>query len=353
MEAQGRKVSWLFWTCVCVGLLQLVVLSLAVPDLRKDWLEGALFAFSASLAASAAWWAFFSRYAESEGQRFLERQLDAQREQLEKELEDHRELLVGELDETARRWRDSSLPRNIYPAADGFDLRFHRDLTQDLERSSKYYFCGPTGVYIPARIELRKNGASQLDDVRLKIVDPLSERAMERAVDDRSYKEENEEKSRDELRGEIVEDLSMAIVGVWQLRREIRGPIRIWFESTAVIKRIELFDTSVYDSSVDGTGPEAFPQTARWGAQQSMHTRHYEEFRGLDRAPASLTITARMSEARLREHLDDLGLSPKPIGDIWAEYRSSYLARLEKGIPKALALKDVVEKSALEEVGNG
>jgi len=351
VEASGRKVRLLFWLCVAAGLAQFGLLCLFVPELQSDWLKGAGLALSAGIAASAAWWAFFSRYAESEGRRFLELQLDAQRDQLAAELEGHRELLVGELDETARRWRDTSMPQGIYPAAKGFDLRFNRDLTRDLARSTKYFFSGPTGIHLPARILMRERTkpTCKLEDVRLYIVDPLSDLAMEQAVRDRRGKAIHRGKTDEQIREEIVANLMMTVVALWHARSCVRGSIRVWHESTAVIKRIELVDDAVYDCNIEGPGPEDFPITARWSSSQPSYIRISEEFHRQDHVSAALTISPDTPEDVLCSHLDRLDRDRGRFGDLWHRYRAKYLARLELGIPRALETLDVDTSRALEE----
>jgi hypothetical protein len=351
----GRKPSLLFWICVGAGLAQFAVLCLAVPDLQNDWLQGAGLALSSGIAASAVWWAFFSRYAESEGRRFLEFQLAAQRALLDRELDDHRALLVSELDETARRWRDSSLARDIYPAAEGFDLRFNRDLTKDLARSSKYLFCGPSGIYVPARILLRETTAPtcRLDDVRLWIIDPNSDLAMEQAIRGRRGKATNRGKPDDQIRTEILDNLFMTLIALWEVRDKVRGSIGVWHESTAVIKRIELFDHAVYDSNVEGPGPEDFPTTGCWSSGQTAYIRVSEQLERQDHVTASVTIASNTPQRVFDEHLDKLGFDHDRIDELWARYRSRYLARMELGIPRAVNLRDVEPTRELEEVARG
>lgn len=301
-----------------------------VPDARHGWWSGAGLALSAGLAASALWWFFFSRYAESEGRKFLEAQLD-----------DHRGLLLDEIEISNRRWRSRSLPRDVYPRADGFDRRYHRDLTDDLEKSTKYFFCGPTGVYVPARLHLRRSDAPPLEEVRLRIIDPGSPSAMERAVEDRARKRENEDKSAEELRQELLTDLAMTIVGVWEIRKAIEGPIRIWCEGAAVIKRVELFDRAVYDSSVDGTAGEAFPKTICWSSTQSSYAMHEEEFFALNRSSASLRIGATTRIDRLAEFLSALQIEVGDLSTLWDEYREEYIRYLEERLPEAREQRDV------------
>jgi hypothetical protein len=349
----GRKASQLFWICVVVGIAQLVLLCALVPDLRHNWVEGAALALSAGIAASASWWAFFSRYAESEARRFLGLQLEAQRQQLSRELEVHRELLVGELNETARRWRDTSLPRDIYPAAEGFDLRFNRDLTEDLARSSKYFFSGPSGIYLPARILLRKDSepTRKLEDVRLYIVDPLSDLAMEQAIRDRRSKATHRGKP-DQIREEIVANLFMTVVALWNARDSVRGSIRIWHESTAVIKRIELLDNAVYDSNIEGPGPEDFPTTGCWSSEQPAYLRISEEFHRQDHVSASITISSSTPQEVFEGHLERLRFDRSKVDELWAQYQAKYLSRLELGLPRALALREVEPTRALEDAGD-
>lgn len=348
----GRKFSPIFWTCVLVGVAQFGVFSVLIANPTGGWLAGAGLAFSAGVAASAVWWAFFSRYAESEGRRFLEGQLDAQRAVLNDELNAHRTLLLTELDDGARRWRDLSLPRDVYPAVNGLDLRFNRDLTQDLANSSTYFFCGRSGVYVPARIHLREATSSNhgLEDVRLWVIDPRSDLAMEQAVRDRCRKINNRGKPDDQLRSEIVEYLFMTLIGLWDARAKVNGSIRIWHESAAVVKRVELFDHAVYDSSIDGAETENFPTTVCWSSRQPNYVRMSEEFHRKDRLTASLTISSSTPEAVFTEHLAQLGLDPNRVDALRAEYHAQYLEQVRENIEKALAFSDVEAPLAMGRV---
>jgi hypothetical protein len=304
---------------------------------------------SAGIAASAVWWTFFSRYAETQGKDFLDRQLSKQRDGLNRELASHRNLLMAQMEEGAKRWRDSGLPRDIYGGTEGFDRRFNRDLTEDFERSRRYYFCGRSGIYVPARILLRdERAARRLEDVRLKVIDPLGSLAMSQAVQDRRARENNQEKSDEELRREITEHLLMAVAGLWQARERVHGAIRIWHESTAVVKRIELFDGAVYDANIDGRGTAAFPLTGCWAVGQPGYTRVADEFEAQDHATASFEISRTTPRSELDSHLERLGCDPARFSELWNGYRSKYLQRMERGLSRARNLEIVEETRALE-----
>ena len=339
MEAGENRPSWLFLACVVLGVLQFPIVLLFATG------EGSLVepahAVSASVAASAIWWAVFSRYAEAEGRGFLDRQLELQRDQLNEELEEHRDLLVAEMEDVARRWRTTSFPRDIYPATEGFDLRFNRDLTRDLQRSSKYFFCGPTGIYVPARIRLQEDDSRPLEDVRVKVIDPQSDLAMAQAVADRRSKAKHEDKGDARIRKEITADVYMTVIALWHFRKFVIGTIRIWYESTAVIKRVEVFDRAIYDSRIDVPGPEAFPLTGCWAAGQPAYVQINEEFHRRDPGPASLAITPGMSEERLRRHLAERQIDAAHMARLWEAYQERYVSYLESLLPKALALREI------------
>jgi len=324
---------------VILGVVQLPFVVHFIAG-KGEWV-GVIHAVSASVAASAIWWAVFSRYAEAEGRGFLDRHLKAQRGQLNEELEVHRGMLVAEIDEMARRWRTSSFPRDIYPATEGFDRRFNRDLTRDLQRSSKYFFEGPTGIYVPARILLREEGSRNLEDVRLKIIDPLSDLAMDQAVIDRRRKATHQRKSDNQIRDEIVNDLYMTVVALWHVRGQVKGSIRIWYESTAVIKRVEVFEHALYDSHVDVPGSEAFPLTGCWSEGQATYVQVNEEFHRKDHAFASLRITPSTGAEELQRHLAERRLDPTCMEVAWEAYEEEYVSYLAERLPKALELREI------------
>ncbi|HEV2790767.1 MAG TPA: hypothetical protein VGV69_05665 [Solirubrobacterales bacterium] len=293
--------------------------------------EEVFLATAAGIVASAAWWAVFSRYAENEAKRLLTKELAEQRRVLDGRLSG----LVREVEKESRQARERHFPRDVYPPQDLFDLRFNRDLMEDLERSSFYYFTGPSGVWVAARLELRSSTATTaLDDVRVRMVDPTSRLALDKAVIHRKRRQENAKKANDEIEREIRDHLVLSHVALWRARTSVRGSISFSYEGRSVQERLELFEASIYDSNIDRQDQERYPLTAAWSTDHPSWGATHREF--LDPDFTAFTISRDTPREELERHLvDNLELEPGDW-DQWIErYDQKYLSRMERGLALA------------------
>ena len=324
-----------------------VIVGFAVPALLVWFFVGhdepirreALLALCAGIAASAVWWALFSRYAESEAKRLLSYELAEQRRVLDGRLSG----LVREVERESRDAHHRNFPHAVYPSQDHFDLRFNRDLTKDLEDSPFYYFAGPSGVWVAARLDLRlKNAPKELNDVRVRMVDPTSRFAMEKAIEDRRRRRENTGKSAAEIEIEIRNHLVLSHVALWHARTSVCGSICLSYAGSAIRERLELFESRIYDSNIDRKDKARFPLTAAWGtaypgwgaAKQSFEDDDFTIF----------AISEETAQETVERHLvENLKLDP---GDWpqWVErYDQRYLSRMERGLAQARTHVDDID----------
>lgn len=326
---------------VLIGLVPLALLCAFFSDHDGFW-EVVGYGVVAGIAASALWWGLFANFAETEVRNLLDRQLDAQRIVMQRETEKLRKILSDEIAFESRRWRELRLPRTVYAAAEGFDLRFNRDLTEDLRRSRIYYFSGPSGVYVPARIRLRPNETRvRLEDVFVKMIDPRSALAMDKAIADRQRRRAHLGKSQDEIRAEIRTDLVLTHVALWDAREFVYGPIRISYEDDAITRRLEVFEEGAYDSSIDREDKESFPPTAAWDRYQTTWEQARAEFS--TNAFTGFTITSNVSEEQLREQLEELELDPGDLDAHRRRYAQDYLLWLERGLKEVETYQDEIK----------
>lgn len=341
-DTGGGGEKHFFWAVIVLGVA-IPALGVLLIDRLDQWRD-VLLAVFAGVAASALWWAIFARYAEREGKRLLTEELDAQHRRLDSELDFHRSALATQLANESRRWRESSFPRDIYKGTENFSLRFNRDLSKNLNSSSIFYFSGRTGIYVPARIWLRSEATDErLEYVRLRINDPENERAMSQAIADRLSRAENAGKTRDEIQAKIHDDFRMTLVGLWHCREHVSNWIKVWYESTAVIKRVELFDEAVYDSSIEANGRAAFPLSAAWTHRQATYTLIEEDFLRDDHAVPAFTITPLTTRTELEQHLAGLGVDPGNAEDCWGRYNQAYMKRMRHGLERSSSFEDVVD----------
>lgn len=339
----SSRVGWTSFAAIVAGgiFLPLLFGGLVLGG-DRHWREEAVLAVCAGIIASAVWWAIFSRYAEAQGKHLLTRELRAQHRILDTELQKLRRMLEDEIDKEARRRNESSVPRDIYRAIRDFDLRFNRDLDRDLSRSSFYFFSGPTGVYVPARIMLRSADApNRLEDVRLIIVDPTAPLVMKRAVRDRARRDLNSEKSPEEISEEIKRDLLLTHVALWECRSKVYGTIRIAYEGESVASRLELFDGAVYDSDIDRNDKEDFPPTAAWRRSQPTWVEARNKFaaRGLEEFIISPTTSAE----ELESHLEEFELMSESLHSARERYMARYFPWMSNGLKKARDVRDGID----------
>jgi hypothetical protein len=336
---QAKKaVSWVVVGLALAASIGLIArLYWGTPHLVRDLLIG----IAVGVAASAIWWAFFSQVAERQLRLLLGEELAEQRAVLDRGINE----LIEEVEHNTRRWQNERLPRALYGASNGFDLRFNRDLTRDLERSRIYYFSGPTGIYVPARIELR-DAEQELSELRLRLIDPRSPVAIERAVEERMRRDENAGRDRREVMSNLLDDLILVHTELWRISRLV-GKIRLCYENVPVLNRLELFESCIYDSSIEREGRAAFPTTAKWNQTHSTWAIAEREFTAQNFV--SYMITPQTSEVELRTHLSNYDLKPDRAMDEYHEaYDRKYMSRMRNDLDKARAHEDVLDNGAAD-----
>jgi hypothetical protein len=339
------------WQYLLLALLPVIAVSLLLGEEDQPWKDLAL-ALSTGVAAAGIWWSAFARYAEAEARKVLGEELEKQRAVMQSELVRVRDMLTNEIAFESRRWRELRLPRTVYPAAEGFDLRFNKDLTEDLRRSRFYYFSGPSGVYVPARIKLRSNEASiRLEEVFIRMIDPLSPLAMKRAIADRKRRIVHAHKTDKEIEQEIKADLALAHAALWDVRHQVHGPIRISYADEAIVRRVEVFEDGAYDSSIDHEDKEAFPPTAAWNPRQTTWEQARGEFS--THSFTGFTITPHTPEAAVEDQvINELELEMDSVQSYLERYAQKYLRWMEEGLAKAMDHVDVVHLSAIRGDGD-
>ncbi|HXF32720.1 MAG TPA: hypothetical protein VN522_14495 [Solirubrobacterales bacterium] len=326
-----------FWIAVLLGVLLPLGIVTAIywhsPHIAHDLLIGV----SVGVSASAAWWAFFSHYAERQARLLLTTELAKQRTVLDRGISE----LIEEAERNSRRWQDERLPLDLYASNNGTDLRFNRDVTRDLARSKIYYFSGPTGIYVPARIETREV-AQDLRELRLRLIDPCSPPAMKRAVEERLRRDENAGRSEEEIREKLELDLIMVHVALWRIRKKV-GRIALCYENVPVLNRVEMFDDCIYDSSIEKDGRSAFPTTARWGRDHSTWTLAEQDFKAQEFT--SFMLRPSTSEDDLRVHLKKQGMTlDRDFDSYLEEYDRRYASWMRETLKEARDHRDVVDE---------
>jgi hypothetical protein len=325
-----------------VGVLQLAVVWYI--DMTHDTpTTNHLFVFSAGVAGAAIWWVLFARYAETEYRREMTHQRNLERVELrradeylrlklEEELRTQRAMLMADM-------QLRELPEQIYNSTNNFDHRFTRDVTDDLDRSRAYLFCGVTAVYVAARIESRSEG-SPLPLVEVLMIDPCSEVARKQAVGERQRRDNQSNNSPEQVVQKLLDDIFMALVGLFDVRRKTQQ-IAVTHDPGAVIHRNELFDHAAYEARIVAPETANFPRTLRWSVSQPSYRRIAETLNDEMRRGRRVVFDAGTDEKVLVAHLETLGLDPGRIDEMRKQYKEQYIDTVGRLVETARSFKEI------------
>lgn len=232
--------------------------------------------------------------------------------------------LTGHLNEVLhhiKQLNQAFLPTDQYPATKDFDKRFNKDLSNDLEHSTFYFFRGTSAKFIPARLRICDH---QLEVAQVVLLDPRDKNTIEARAKDRRRRPEYEGKPlhviEEEIRGEIL----LAVVALFDCRDQCA--IEIGFSAATSPVRIEVFDNAIYTSLY--TSPDSqrntHPEAARFGRDSQTYQIFRDECRRqLQLASSRRTFTTRENDHDLLEFLTSLGftaLGPAELDDVRNHY---------------------------------
>lgn len=215
------------------------------------------------------------------------------------------------------------LPTDQYPATKEFDLRFNRDLTRDLCRSTFYFFRGTSAKYVPARLRISDH---RLEVSQVILLDPRDHATIEARAMDRRRRPEHQGKAlaaiEDEIRGEIL----LALIALFDCRDHC--DIDVGFSSTTSPVRLEVFDNAIYTSLY--RSPESqrntHPETARFSKDSQTYLIFRDECRRqLQLASSRKRFTTSESDLDLTAFLSTLGFAGIGLTEL-EEQREKYRA---------------------------
>lgn len=225
------------------------------------------------------------------------------------------------------------LPTEVHPSARAYDPIFNRNLMNDLNHSSYYYFRGPSAKYIAARLKALRR---RPDLVRVYIPGPESSASIKFDIANRS-RTNRASPDVPALYQRFKDDLFTAMIALFDCRAY--GRIEVLFCDDALVARYEVTEQHLYVSwytSFENDSDCPFPETTEF-PRSSLHyqTAMVEMERRASFASSSLLISPDLHMAGFKAQLASI-FGPTydydRITDITQEYwnnRSSFLAFLD------------------------
>lgn len=197
------------------------------------------------------------------------------------------------------------LPTGRYPATIDFDRRFNRDLTRDLCASTTYFFRGTSARYVPGRL---RHSDPNLQNVRVLLVDPRNEGAMDARAQDRRRRPRYDGKPPADIKQDIRTEILDSVVALFDCR--YMSTIEMGVAAGTSSLRIEIFDDAIYLSLYRGQSSvrSSHPETARFDKSSQLYDIFRDECRRqFEVADVHRSFTTRDDESDLLQYLAALG----------------------------------------------
>jgi hypothetical protein len=241
------------------------------------------------------------------------------RVEIAEQLRDHLNDTLGQIGHL----NELFLPTDQYPAAQEFEERFNKNLTEDLCDSSSYIFRGTSAKYVPARISECNH---DLQDVRVLLLDPTDLDTMDARARDRQLRPENTGKTRLRIEEDIRNEILLALVALFDCRGIC--DIQVGFTTSTSPVRIEIFDHAIYTSLYrTRESPRSnHPAAVRFADNSQTYQIFHEELRRqFQLSSAQKTFQARDGDEDLCEYLASLGYTEVGAVELDAQ-RQAYRA---------------------------
>ena len=202
----------------------------------------------------------------------------------------------------------SESPDKKYESSNYAKEVFNSDITDDLYKSPFYYFQGTTAKYVPIRL-MGINTSKLLDSVRIVILNPTNENAIQLRAKDRTQKPGYSSKSLTQLNQEIKNEIYMSIIALFDCRDVC--PIEIIYDySGTSVYRLEIFNNHSYLSfyQSETSFKKQFPETIRYTNDSLIHKMYQSQFQRLANITKDKIIfNNRSKETTLYNHLRKIG----------------------------------------------
>ena len=230
--------------CLAVGVY------LTIED-KTSSLAVKLSGLGINLIAAAAFSTIFALLVERENRSLVEHQLDER-------FDAHTSKLLA----AVSNLNSAYLPTAVYAPGQGYNQTFNRNLMDDLNHSSYYYFRGPSAKYIAARLKALRR---RPDLVRVYIPSPDSIASIKFDIANRSRTRRETIADISALYEQFRDDTLSAIIGLFDSRAY--GRIEIFFCDDTLISRYEATEQRLYVSwytSLENASGSKFPETTEF-----------------------------------------------------------------------------------------
>jgi hypothetical protein len=204
-----------------------------------------------------------------------------------------------------RQLNELFLPTDRYPPTTDFDRRFNRDLTRDLCASTTYFFRGTSARYVPARL---RHSDPNLQGVRVLLVDPRNDGAMDARAQDRRRRPQYGDKPLAEIKQDIRNEILDSVIALFDCRYVCTIELGVAAGTSSL--RIEIFDDAIYLSlyRAPSSVRSSHPETVRFDKTSQLYEIFRDECRRqFEVADIHRLFTTRDDEADLLRYLDQLG----------------------------------------------
>jgi hypothetical protein len=179
-----------------------------------------------------------------------------------------RASVVEEVSHSLAQANNAYYPANEFSASMTPDPLFNARLTQDLEKSSTFWFRGLSGRYAAARLSFNQNVSLQAHFI---LPDPKVAGTFEGRVDYAYRNKIYSDLNIDDIRSTIRNDIAIGIVGMLEACRKC-AMLELILTPMPLLDRYEIFRDAIWVTLYSDPGQGmTFPRTLRFRASSVMY----------------------------------------------------------------------------------
>ncbi|WP_045746956.1 hypothetical protein [Actinoplanes rectilineatus] len=284
-----------------IGFATLIVLAGGVALAMLDKKAGAdviLSALGVNLVASALFALIFSLIAGRIQDAILQ-------QNFREGIDEIAEKVVDKIEQLNQLFLPDATYPAINPVPDDFGVRYNRDLTENLTRSSVCYFRGTSAWFVSMRL---RESVHRPQTVRIAILDPGDEQALNRRVADRVARQPDRRgDALDDGRRSLVDEILMSVVALFDCRKSI--PVEIVYDGDSSVHRYEIYSDALYLSWFHGpqSAESELPQSYRFGPESFIYkTLDLDFSRRFESSPKRYRFDGGVDDDFLPRHLTEL-----------------------------------------------
>lgn len=192
-------------------------------------------------------------------------------------------------------------PDKVYLSRFLHQDQFNADLTEDLSKTSFFYFRGTSGKYVPIRLA---QCSKTLKQVRLLLVDPDHLFSVRYRVLDKANQGQLSETELECAIAALQDEIKMSLVALFDTRRDIE--ITVGLEKSTASYRTEILENSMYISvyHTESLRRSNYPDSARFSKFSALYAAHFVDFdRQIKMCERKITFDSLSTERQLLEFM--------------------------------------------------